>query len=69
MTIYILKSPEEDTRGLPDHESTIWSQIICLIFSDEIKNFAKMTCSSEWISDCCLTPAQQIFSYIMARTS
>ena len=47
MTISILKSPEEDTRGLPDHESTTWSQIFCLIFSDEITNFAKMTRSSE----------------------
>jgi len=24
---------------------------------------------SEWASDCCLTPIQQFFSYIMARTS
>ena len=24
---------------------------------------------SEWVSDCCLTPIQQLFSYIMARTS
>ena len=23
----------------------------------------------EWVSDCCLTPTQQFFSYIMARTS
>jgi hypothetical protein len=22
---------------------------------------------SEWVSDCCLTPIQQFFSYIMAR--
>jgi hypothetical protein len=25
--------------------------------------------SSEWVSNCCLTPTQQFFSYIMARTS
>jgi len=25
--------------------------------------------SSEWMSDCCLTPTPQLFSYIMARTS
>jgi len=25
--------------------------------------------SLECVSDCCLTPTQQIFSYIMARTS
>ena len=24
---------------------------------------------SEWVGDCCLTPIQQFFSYIMARTS
>ena len=24
---------------------------------------------SEWVSDCCLTPIQQFFNYIMARTS
>ena len=24
---------------------------------------------NEWVSDCCLTPIQQFFSYIMARTS
>jgi hypothetical protein len=24
---------------------------------------------SEWVSDCCLMPTQQFFSYIMARTS
>ena len=24
---------------------------------------------SEWVSDCCLTPTQQFFSYIIARTS
>ena len=24
---------------------------------------------SEWVSDCCLTPIHQFFSYIMARTS
>jgi hypothetical protein len=23
----------------------------------------------EWVSDCCVTPTQQFFSYIMARTS
>ena len=23
----------------------------------------------EWVSDCCLTPIQQFFSYVMARTS
>jgi hypothetical protein len=23
----------------------------------------------EWVSDCCFTPIQQFFSYIMARTS
>jgi hypothetical protein len=23
---------------------------------------------SEWVSDCCLMPTQQFFSYIMART-
>jgi len=23
----------------------------------------------EWASDCCLTPTQQFFSYIMTRTS
>jgi hypothetical protein len=28
----------------------------------------KISCS-EWVSDCCLTPTQQFFSYIMARTS
>ena len=25
--------------------------------------------SLEWVSDCCLTPNEQFFSYIMARTS
>jgi hypothetical protein len=25
--------------------------------------------SKEWVSDCCLLPIQQFFSYIMARTS
>ena len=24
---------------------------------------------SEWVSDCCLAPVQQFFSYVMARTS
>jgi hypothetical protein len=24
---------------------------------------------SEWVNDCCLTPIQQFFSYILARTS
>jgi hypothetical protein len=23
----------------------------------------------EWVSDCCLTPIEQFFNYIMARTS
>ena len=27
------------------------------------------TLLSEWVSDCCLMPTQQIFSYIMVRTS
>jgi hypothetical protein len=26
-------------------------------------------CSKEWVSDCCLTPTQQFFSYIMTGTS
>jgi len=30
-----------------------------------IMNWLKM----EWVSGCCLTPIQQLFSYIMARTS
>ena len=28
-----------------------------------------IACRSEGVSDCCLTPMQQYFSYIMARTS
>jgi hypothetical protein len=30
--------------------------------ADEYRNF-------EWVSDYCLTPTQQFFSYIMAKTS
>jgi hypothetical protein len=26
-------------------------------------------CCWEWVSDCCLTPIQHFFSYVMARTS
>jgi len=35
-----------------------------LIISDE----AYYRKTSEWVSDCCLMPTQQIFSYFMART-
>jgi hypothetical protein len=40
------------------------------IYSKETKSQQKMTPLIKWVSDCCLTPAQQFFSYIsyiMAR--
>jgi hypothetical protein len=33
------------------------------------QNFTWLWQKSEWVSDCCLMPTQQFFSYIMTRTS
>jgi hypothetical protein len=37
--------------------------VIVRVFIYTLKDAAK------WVSDCCLTPSQQLFSYIMARTN
>jgi len=34
----------------------------------EFYNNRQFDSYSEWVSDCCLTPTQKFFSYIMART-
>ena len=40
-----------------------WNTFIAIFASS---NFSHANC---WVSGCCLTPTQQFFSYIMARTS
>jgi hypothetical protein len=36
---------------------------------NEVGQMTILQSMSEWVSDCCLMPIQQYFSYIMARTS
>jgi hypothetical protein len=41
----------------------------CFYFKQKILRKDKHILYIEWVSDCCLTPTQQFFNYVMARTS
>jgi hypothetical protein len=46
---------------------TIWTSSLIYVCSRLAQRNNKW--KNEWVGDCCLTPTQQFFSYIMARTS
>ena len=79
--IYNTKSDPHLETDKPTH-LTFWQRVFT--FSND-RNFMMATRANycflhmythkiykfcwEWVSDCCLTPTQQFFSYVMARTS
>jgi hypothetical protein len=60
--------PGENHRPVSSH----WQTLSHVVVSSTWMGFELTTLvviGTEWVSDCCLTPIQQFFSYIMARTS
>ena len=53
----------------------VWYYLIfeCFVVGYRVSNLSfyvtEYICFVEWVSNCCLTPTQQFFSYIMAKTS
>ena len=48
-------------------KASVWSTVTQLDILGIYYGFTQI--NFEWMSDCCLTPIQQFFSYIMVRTS
>jgi hypothetical protein len=47
----------------------IWLHEVLIRFVYEVVFDFIILNENEWVSDCCLTPIQQFFSYIMTRTN